>query len=80
MEAIEEFGENIDEKVTTLASSDLFVVNEQAKQLDEEKSEISHSVVAKILYIMKRARPGLEIAVYLYSGGYQKLMSITGKS
>ena len=63
LEAIEAFGENIGKKVTTPESSHIFIVNGQAKQLDEENSEIFHSVVEKILYIMKRARTDLETAI-----------------
>ena len=35
LEAIEAFGENVDKKVTTPASSHLFIVNKQLKQLDK---------------------------------------------
>ena len=49
LEAIEASGENIDEKVTTPESSHIFLVNEQAKQLDEEKRESFHLVVANLL-------------------------------
>ena len=35
LEAIEEFGENINEQVTTPPYSHLFIVNQQANQLDE---------------------------------------------
>ena len=52
-----------DEKLTTPAYSHLFVVNKQATQLYEENSEIFYLVVAKLLYIMKRLRPGLETAI-----------------
>ena len=45
---------------TALGSSHLFMFNKQAKQLDEDKNEIFHSVVAKLLYIMRRERPDLE--------------------
>ena len=45
LEATEILGENIDEKITTPASSHVFIVNEQANQLNEENSEIFHSVV-----------------------------------
>ena len=41
------------------------MVNEEAQQLDEEKSENFHFVVAKILYIMRRARTDLETAISL---------------
>ena len=49
LESMEEFGENVDEKITTPASSHLFIVNKQAQQLDEEKSKIFYLVVAKLL-------------------------------
>jgi hypothetical protein len=35
-------------------------VKQGVKQLDKEKSELFHSVVAKLLYITKRARPDME--------------------
>ena len=35
LEAIQEFGGNIGEKVTTPVSSNLIIVNKQAQQLDE---------------------------------------------
>ena len=63
LEEIELFGENIDEKVTTPESTHLFIVTKKSQQLDEEKRYTFHSVVAKILYIMKRARPDLEISI-----------------
>ena len=65
LEEIEAFGENFDEKVTTPASIHILIVNKQAKQLDEERREILHSVVKNLLYIMKRARPDLETAISL---------------
>ena len=34
-----------------------------SKELDEARSEIFHSVTAKLLFIMKRARPDIETAV-----------------
>ena len=49
LEAIEAFGENIDEKLTTPASSHLFMVKKQAQKLDEEKSKRFHSLVEKLL-------------------------------
>jgi hypothetical protein len=59
-EAIKLFGEEVDDRVTSPATKSLFLVNEKCEQLDEAKSEIFHSVVAKLLFIMKRARPDLE--------------------
>ena len=63
MESIYVFGENTDEKVTTPESSHLFIVNKQVQKSDEEKSEIFHSVVEKLLYIMRRVSPDLETAI-----------------
>ena len=40
LEAIEAFGEYLDEKVTTPASSHIFIFYEKSKQLDEEKREM----------------------------------------
>ena len=54
LEAIEELEENIDKKVTTPASSHLLIFNEKSQQLDEEKSEIFHLMVMKLLQIMRR--------------------------
>jgi hypothetical protein len=62
-EAIDMFGEEVDRTVVTLALKNLFEVNEDAKELDIDKSDIFHSVVAKLLFIMKCARPDLETAV-----------------
>ena len=62
--SIEALGEKIDEKVPTPASSHLLIVNKQANQLDKWNRKIIHYVVEKLLYIMKRARPDLEAAIY----------------
>ena len=47
LEAIEAFGENIDEKVTTPEYNHILLVNDQTQQLYEEKSKCFHSVVEK---------------------------------
>ena len=62
---IEEFEkyDTIDAKVTTPAAYNLFSVNPDAEQLDEELSEVFHSVTSKLGYIMKRGRPDIETAV-----------------
>ena len=63
LKSIEEFGENLDENLTTSAFSHLFIFNEQSEQIYGEKSEIFHLVMVKILYIMKIARPYLETEI-----------------
>ena len=62
-EAIEAFGEKIDNSAVNPAKSDLFYVDEDSKPLSEEKSDIFHSVTQKLLYITKRARPDLETLI-----------------
>ena len=62
-EAIVWYGESITEKPVTPATKGLFNVDENSELLDERKSEIFHSVVAKLLFIEKRARPDIETAI-----------------
>ena len=66
-EAIESFGEVISTTAVTPAKSYLFSVRDDAEKLDKEKSEIFHTDVAKLLYIMKRTRPDLEPAIAFLS-------------
>lgn len=47
----------------TPATVDLFSVNKDSKLLDKEKREKFHSVIAKLLYMAKRARPDILTAV-----------------
>ena len=62
-EAIDKFGETFNYPVKTVCGSKLWEVNENSPRLDEKKSEIFHSVTAKLLYITKRARPDIETGV-----------------
>ena len=39
-------------------------MNSEEKLLDESKKEFFHTITAKLLYIMKRARPDIELAVF----------------
>ena len=56
------FGEEITAKAPTPAKSKLFVVNE-SELLNEDKSERFHYIVAKLLYVSKRARVDLCTAI-----------------
>ena len=62
-EAITWFGEPITKKPVLPANKNLFVISMNSPELDSEKSDIFHSVVQKLLYIIKRARPGIETAI-----------------
>ena len=55
--------DKIDEVVTSPAQKHLRECNEKCPKLEGSKSDIFHSIVAKLLWIMKRARPDLEVAV-----------------
>ena len=48
---------------TSAAPDDLFVVNEDAEKLSEEGSTAFHHLVAKTLYVSKRARPDVSTAI-----------------
>ena len=62
-ETIQAFGESIDGEVASPAAKYLFNVPENDEEIDDEREERFHTVVAKLLYIMKRARPDLEPSV-----------------
>jgi hypothetical protein len=48
---------------STPAGASLFEVSEESKLLDTEKQKFFHSLTAKLLYLAKRARPDLLLAV-----------------
>ena len=53
----------LDDTVASIATHYLYSVDENATGLDKTRTEIFHSVTAKLLYIMKRVRPDIETAV-----------------
>ena len=63
MEDVEISVEELEGEVTSPAQHRLFQVNQDANPLDKNKKEIFHSATAKLLYIVKRARPDLETLV-----------------
>ena len=58
---LEEFPTN--ETSRTPASAELFQVDEESPPLDDERRERFHSMVAKLLYMAKRARPDILTSV-----------------
>ena len=48
---------------TTPANRNLFELDEKPEKLNQDKSDIFHSVVAKLLWVMKRGYPDIELAV-----------------
>ena len=62
-ESITWFGEPITKKPATPANKNIFVISANSPELDPNKSDTFHSVVQKLLYITKRARPDIETAI-----------------
>ena len=62
-ECIIVFGESLNGGATTPARSELFKIDPEAKELDEVKREIFHQIVAKLLLVVKRGRPDIDLAI-----------------
>ena len=50
-------------EVTTPATQDLFHVGDENKPLNEGEAKVFHTFVARLLYLCKRARPDIQLAV-----------------
>ena len=61
-ECIVTFGEDLGKGVNTPAKHDLFNVSDDDK-MSEERMDIFHHIVAKLLYVSKRARVDIDLAV-----------------
>ena len=57
------FPDEIKKAVASPASDFLFRVNEEGKKIDEERAQTFHNVVAKGLFLCKRARPDIMTAI-----------------
>jgi len=62
-EAIAEFGEDCTKHATTPAKKDLFNVDINLPGLGEAQKTRFHSIVAKLLYVCKRGRPDIQLAI-----------------
>ena len=60
-ECIEVFGEEM-RRVTTPAKSSLFEIKDEV-EMSADRQEIFHHIVAKLLYVSKRARVDIDLAV-----------------
>jgi hypothetical protein len=60
---LEEMPEEWTGEAATPAANHLFEVNPEAEQLDEETAQTFHRIVAKLLFLCKRARPDIQTAV-----------------
>ena len=62
-EAIQTFGEDVSAGAATPAKKNLFVVNEDLPMLEDRQAESFQHIVAKLLYVAKRARIDLQLAI-----------------
>ena len=62
-EAIDEFPEELIGTATSPAGAGLFKVCKDDEKLQPAEAEILHSIVAKLLYTVKRARPDIALVV-----------------
>ena len=62
-ETIDDFGEDLGRKVSNPANKKIFNVDPDAAKLDEPKRQLLHSLVQKLLWITKRARPDVMVPV-----------------
>ena len=62
-EAIDEFPEVIDTRFRTPAARHLFEINEECERLEEETRKVFHSIFAKLLWVGKKARPDILVAL-----------------
>ena len=62
-EIIQDFSQKIEGRVSSPASKYLMDVNANSTPLPEHQADEFHSVTAKLLYLEKRARPDIEVAV-----------------
>ena len=66
MEAIEIFGEEVPNVVTSPSAKHLFEINEDAMQMDELKSEVFHAVAEKLIYLTKISQPEIKPTVVIF--------------
>ena len=57
------FGQDVSTLVTSPATNKFSEMREDAEELSENKGEFFHSVVTKLLFIMKSSIPDLEMVV-----------------
>ena len=62
-ECVSEFGEDCTGRVRTPAAEYLFDTDEASPKLSEDKRKLLHSITAKLLFVVKRARPDAQVPI-----------------
>ena len=63
IECIKSFGESFNGGANTPAKSTLFKISEETEELDKERKEVSHHIVAKSLFVAKMERPDIDLTI-----------------
>ncbi len=50
-------------RIATAALNDLFKVDEDAVKLEQVAAKAFHNITAKVIYVTKRARPNISLAI-----------------
>ena len=68
VEAIDAFADDINKSASTPAKKDLFTVDNKSPRLDKKRDELFKHIVAKLLYMSKRIRLDIQLAIgFLYT-------------
>ena len=62
-DSMEMFGGDVSALVTSPATNRFSKVRKDSKQLSDNKGQLFHSVVANVLFIMKRSRSDLDMSM-----------------
>ena len=62
-EAIDEYSNEVTRNATTPAKRSLFTIDPDLPRLDKKEADCFHSIVPKLLYVLKRARPDIQLAI-----------------
>jgi hypothetical protein len=62
-ETLEEFPEHVVKPAKTCAANHLLTVNPNGKKLSEERAQLFHRYVAKLLFISRRSRPDIQATI-----------------
>ena len=65
--------------MTSLVQKHLHITNKDCENFTNEKEEVFHSVVAKLLWITKKARLNLETSASSHARELRKVIMIIGK-
>lgn len=66
-DAIDEFPDPLTRNASTPASPYLFEVSNTTSKLNEEKAKVFHRIVAMLLFVSKRGRPDIQVAIAFLS-------------